>query len=487
MKLSKFYGNKELMANPVWIQEILTAYMNYDVEHFTHMYDLYKGEHEILNRTVSDINKPNNHLINDFYGYIIDTTIGYFLGNQIDIKVGEDKLQEGLDRLLEGNYRDDLFMEVGKEMCIKGNSAVLVYQDEASETRLLRVPKEKVIFVYDENNTIDVIGAVRFYTVTETGLLNNTVNKTYVEVYTDQTITYYFMTVLSEESANTLQLDTRMTLNPAPHIYGAVPIIDFPNNEEGMSDLYKIESLVDDYDRIISDSSNEHEAYRNAYLMIRNMVLSDDALRKLKEEGVIEVDDDGDVKFVTKDIQATATQTHLDRLSSNIFKFAQTPDLSDEKFAGNLSGVAIKFKMFGLETKCIIKERKMKRAIKSLLEVLSVPLKITTGQLIDILDVKITFTRNLPANITEIVDTVTKLNGMVDKETLLQLLPFVDNTQDVIDKLEEEANAYSADIANANKGTNLFDKTGVDNAIAGGDAVTVTDATTSPSDAVIGK
>ena len=38
----------------------------------------------------------------------------------------------------------------------------------------------------------------------------------------------------------------------------------------------------------------------------------------------------------------------------------------------------------------------------------------------------------------EIVDTVSKLDGKVDKETLLSLLPFIDNPKEVLEKLEAD-------------------------------------------------
>lgn len=54
-----------------------------------------------------------------------------------------------------------------------------------------------------------------------------------------------------------------------PHIFGRIPIVTLYNNEEEMSDLEKIESLINDYDRVMSDISDEFEAFRNAYLVIK--------------------------------------------------------------------------------------------------------------------------------------------------------------------------------------------------------------------------
>lgn len=229
-----------------------------------------------------------------------------------------------------------------------------------------------------------------------------------------------------------------------PHIYGRIPIITLYNNEEQMSDLERIETLVNDYDKVLSDMSNEFEAFRNAYLMLKNMVAGKDALEKLKVEGILEIMENGDAKFLTKQIQTDAIENHLDRLERNIYKFSQVPDLSDESFAGNLSGIAIRFKLFGLETKCIIKERKMEKAIKELFRVLYAPLRVLTDHEPDVLNLKIEFTRNVPNNVTELVDTVCKLEGKVDKETLLALLPFIDNPKEVLEKLKAEAEADKA-------------------------------------------
>ena len=90
------------------------------------------------------------------------------------------------------------------------------------------------------------------------------------------------------------------------------------------------------------------------------------------------------------------------------------------------------------KNKCIIKERKMEKAIKELVRVLSVPIHVNTGREVDVLKLKVEFSRNVPNNLTEIVDTVTKLDGKVDKETLLSLLPFIDNPKEVLEKLEAD-------------------------------------------------
>lgn len=123
---------------------------------------LYEGKAKIFKKSRMKVgkNKPCNKIANDFCGQIIDTTVGYFLGNPItinytekenkavgtqtaeadvgvdlgEIKTTDTAVQDELDGILQENYRDDLFMEWGKESMIKSVSHLLVYQDEQSKT-----------------------------------------------------------------------------------------------------------------------------------------------------------------------------------------------------------------------------------------------------------------------------------------------------------------------------------------------------------------
>lgn len=463
--------------NTTFLEELISTHSKKLAPRYRKYQKLYENKHKIAGRPRKDANKPNNKLSNDFFGQIIDNTVGYFLGNPIilnyvepvkeksnvkPLDVGVDLgdiedtvVQDALDIILTDNDSDDVFMEWGKEAMIKGLSHLLAYQNEESKTKIMRVSPEDAVLVYKNSSTKELQYFIRLYDI-DTEDTDKTTH--YAEVYDESG---YDIFTCTDDGTKT-GYSGYSFVERKPHIYGRIPVATFYNNEEQMSDLERVETLVNDYDKVLSDVSNEFEAFRNAYLMLKNMVVSKDSIPKLKEDGIIEVMENGDVKFITKQIQTEAIENHLTRLEQKIYSFSQVPNLSDENFAGNLSGVAIRFKLFGLETKCIIKERKMTRALKDLFRVLSVPLMVNTGKAPDVTNLKIQFTRNVPNNITEIVDTVTKLEGKVDKETLLALLPFIDNPKEVLEKIKAdvEADRQNNDIyspANvANDEANLF-------------------------------
>ena len=455
--------------------------------------NLYEGKHKILKKKPADANKPCNRLVNDFFGQTIDNTVGYFLGNPVilnytepvekktspepndvgvDIEQIEDTaVQDFLDYMVIDNDMADTIIEWGKEAMIKGLSHLLVYQNEESKTKVMKVSPEDMILVYKNSSTKELQYAIRLYDI-DTEDTDKTTH--YAEVYSVGKMEL-FKSVDGGTSTKGKgrEFASYEYVGEEPLIYDRIPVCTMYNNEEQMSDLEKIESLVVDYDKVLSDVSDEFSAFRNAYLMLKNMIVGEDGKKQLKDEGIIEVMENGDVKFITKQIQTEALENHLNRLEKNIYKFSQVPDLSDENFAGNLSGVAIRFKLFGLETKCIIKERKMEKAIRDLFRIIVAPLRVLTGREPDVLNLKVEFTRNVPNNITEIVDTVTKLDGKVDKETLLALLPFIDNPKEVLEKLKMDIEAekkssdpYSPESVNAD-GANLFPNLNAQNASQG--------------------
>lgn len=425
----------------VELAELIENHMAEEVPRYIKLYDLYKGKHAILEREEKK-NKPNNKIIADFYGKLVDTEIGYFLGHPIVFNTEQEGAREQLEIILVENEFDDLILEIGKEMSIKGKTYLLVYQDEESFSRIDKLSPDNVITISATKGRDKIGVGVRYYTEIEKDDKGNEITTQYIELYDSSLIKYYVM-----QDGIIIENKDKQQEN---HIYGQVPIIEMKNNEEEMGSFEKVISIVEAYDKLISDTSNEHEAYRNAYLVLKNISLDSEAQAKLGDSSVLEIFDDGEAYFLQKPIQDNATTSQLNRLSDDIHRFTDIVDMGDEKFGGNLSGVAIRFKLLGLENKCIIKERKMSKGIRNLIRCLNKALVVSSGEEIDIIKLDINFTRNLPNNLTEIVDTVTKLDGLIDKETLLSLLPFVDNPKEVIEKLEEEQDTYAKDMENYN-------------------------------------
>ena len=86
------------------------------------------------------------------------------------------------------------------------------------------------------------------------------------------------------------------------------------------------------------------------------------------------------------------------------------------------------------------KESKWRKSVQRMLELIVNVLNMR-GQNIDYRNYKITFTRALPQNVTEIAQMVTSLNGIVSNETLLSLLPFIEKPKEELERVNSEKEA----------------------------------------------
>lgn len=161
---------------------------------------------------------------------------------------------------------------------------------------------------------------------------------------------------------------------PKPHLFDYCPLQGIANNKELMGDAEKVLALIDDYDKVLSDNSNEVEAFVHAYLIFEGLRIDDNTIKDGQKSGSFVFPatgtQQGKAYFLTKNINDAFTEHHLERTQENIYRFSKTPNLSDETF-GAASGVSLKFKLHGLETKCGMFEAKMLDAGQYMFKVLA--------------------------------------------------------------------------------------------------------------------
>ncbi|MEH7053534.1 phage portal protein [Bacillus velezensis] len=376
--------------------------------------------------------KVNNRLNNSFDSEIIDTKVGYLFGHPIAYEFdesGEASNAKLVKQLIEGfnteNNIADEDSEWGKMASICGYGARLAYVDRSGNERIKNIDPWECAFITD-GSIHEPTYALRYYTVYG--------GKIKAEFY-DQKFVYYFST--KDSSAFTLDKKTL-------HLFDGCPLFGLANNKELKGDAEKVLSLIDAYDRTLSDASNEIEQYRLAYLILKGLGADEETLDQLKKTGILELyDEKDDVSYLTKDINDAIIENHLDRLEENILRFAKSVNFSDESFGGNVSGVAMKYKLMSLENKCITMERKMTAALryqyKLIFSAWGTKRKAAAE---DYKKVWFGFKRNLPANVLEEAQTTGQLKGMVSEETRLSLLSFVDDVQYELKKMEEEEEEY---------------------------------------------
>lgn len=403
-------------------------------------YNRYKTDDlPILNREFEDENKINRKLNNSFDSEIVDTKVGYFIGNPISYQV--DETQQGFEKVtvtlsdftLRNNI-DDLDSETVKMSTICGKAARLLYIDREGLERVMMVNPWEVILVYDRSINEPQF-ALRYYDITiKEG--NEEKTKTRVEWYDDTTVTYYL-----EDDNGDYVLDISEPVNPQPHLFDLVPVIAFPNNEEQQGDAEKVLNLIDAYDRTLSDVNSEIEQFRLAYMAFYGYDPDEETLAKARKTGAFGLDEKGEgvgIEFITKTMNDTAVENHLNRLEGNIMRFGKSVNMTDESFSQNLSGVAIRYKLMPLENKCITLERKMTAALRQQFKVLATAWA-KKGIALDYTNIFFQFKRNLPVNLLDEAQSTAQLKGLVSERTRLSQLAFVDDVDWELEEMAKDA------------------------------------------------
>ena len=392
----------------------------------------YEGRHDILDKTVSDESKPNNKLVNDYPGYIVDLITGYFMGKPVaySSKSGDDTYLQELQDIFDYNDEADENAELAKTASIKGEAFELIYVDENANIRFTQIDDEQTILVYGtEVDSTPVLG-VRYYKLHTLNSFDG-IEETIVEVYTKTTVSKY------KSFGGELSL-----LEEKEHFFKEVPIIHYLNGKEIQGSFEKIISLIDAYNSAQSDTANDFSYFTEAYLKVTNATFGDGeeatkSIQAMKTNRVIELPEGGDASFLTKDINDVAVENYKKRLNQDIHKFAKVPDLSDEQFSGNVSGISIKLKYAALDQSTAIRERKFKRALQRRAELITNILNIK-GNNYNYADIDFMFTRCIPSNIVELADVAQKLTGIVSKSTILTILPFITDGASEEEKLKKE-------------------------------------------------
>lgn len=406
-------------------RDVMELIKEHNTSKYKKMLDYYKGNHHgIRDRKSADANKPNNRIVNNYSGYIVDVNLGYFLGKPIVYTSSNDQFVEKLSDIFKYNDEQDENIQLAKEAGIKGTAFELLYFDEEANIRFGVVNPESLILVYDNSINPNPLYAVRYWYENDGKILK-------AELYTADKIVYY------ESVGKT----TLTEIEAISHPFQDIPVIEFPNNDERQGDFEKVLTLIDAYDFSQSDTANDFEYFADAYLKIKNMGGTDEeTINSMKQNRAILLQDGGDADWLVKNQDYSGMEAFKNRIVADIHKLSKTANLTDEAFAGNVSGIALQYKLWGMEQNTAQKERKFKKAIQRRIELICNYLS-TIGVKYDWRDVDISFNRNVPENSDEIADMIGKLRGIVSDGTLISRLPFIDDPVVELQKIQEQNDA----------------------------------------------
>lgn len=389
----------------------------------------YDGIQAILNKSYSDESKPCSQTIINYCKDIADKYCGYLASpGYISYSSNED-IEEVMDILRYNDYQteDSDFL---LDALVYGVAAELMYTDEKGKVRFRLINPLQCFGVYDDSLTGDLLYFVRIYPVNE---WDDTDNYN-VDVYSNYSIKHYtmsgdngFLTFVDEE----------------PHYFNQCPanIFSLPD-EKSIFDC--IIGLQDAANELLSSEIDDYSAFCDAYLALVGVDADAEDIANMKKNRVMVLPENATANYLTKAGNDTQVENIFNRIHDSIYRIAACPDFSSESFVGGVSsGIAIQYRLTGMETRCGIIESKMKKALQRRIEIITGIASLTLGEEV-FRDVEISFKRNIPDDITSTIAIVNALKGVVSDKTLLRQLPFISDVNAELVALQEQKEANMA-------------------------------------------
>lgn len=383
----------------------------------------YDGKQAILNKSYADASKPCNRTVTNYCKNIVDSYCGYLASPGYISYSSDNDIEEIMNILRYNDYQaeDSDFL---LNALIYGVACELMYIDSLGQVRFKLINPTQCFGVYDDSLTGDLMYFVRMYKASEWDD-TDTYN---VDVYSDYSIKHYtmsgrngYLTFVAEE----------------PHYFGQCPAnIFYLPDEKSIFDC--IISLQDAANELLSNEIDDYSAFCDAYLTLIGVDAETEDIAAMKENRVLVLPDGANASWLTKAANDAQIENLLKRIHESIYRTAACPDFSSESFVGGVSsGIAIRYRLTGMETRAGKICAEMKKALQRRVEIICSIASLKLGEEV-FRDIRIDCRRNIPEDLSTTITMINNLKGIVSDATLLSQIPFISDVNAEIEAVQKQ-------------------------------------------------
>jgi SPP1 family phage portal protein len=383
----------------------------------------YDGIQSILNKAYADETKPCNKTVINYCKNICDSYTGYLATPGCISYSSNEEIDDVMD-ILRYNDHQAQDAEFLLNALVYGMAAELMYIDAQSQVRFRQIDPRQCFGIYDDSLTGDLMYFVRMYKVSDwdEGDLYN------VDVYSDSIVKHYTMHGLSG-ALNFVEEE--------PHYFSQCPAnIFYLPDEKSIFDC--VMGLQDSANEILSAEIDDYSAFCDAYLVLEGVDADADDIQMMKQNRVLLMPPGAKASWLTKSASDAQVENILKRIHDSIYRIAQCPDFSSESFVGGVSsGIAIRYRLTGMETRAGKIEAEMKKALQRRIEIICGIATLKLGIAV-FRDIQIDFKRNIPEDLTSTINMINSLKGTVSDATLLSQLDFISDVNAELEAVESQ-------------------------------------------------
>ena len=385
------------------------------------LWDAYNNNYKVFRLPRKAAYKPDNRLSVNLAQYIVDTFEGFFLGNPVKVTADDEAVSEYINAMDNGYDSDDINAELSTIVSIFGRGYRIAYVDEDGEIGSAYLDPMEAFAIYSESITPRMRYFVRTYMDADK-VRRGSISDEY-------TVRYFHL------EGGSVKWD-----DEHPHGFNGVPAVEFIQNRNRRGIFESVMSLIDEYNKALSEKANDVDYFADAYLKVLGAKSDKETIKFMRENRTINIPGANGAAVVVDFLQkpsSDTTQEHLlDRIERLIFTVAMVCNISDDNFATS-SGIALKYKMLPMTNLAAKKWRKFAAGLNKYYKlVCSNP--VTPLHEDDWQNLKYTHILNYPANVADEAATAERLSGITSKKTQLSVLSIVDDVDKEIDQIKAE-------------------------------------------------
>lgn len=243
-------------------------------------------------------------------------------------------------------------------------------------------------------------------------------------------------------------------------------------NPYGMSFFENVITLINKNEKVIENNANIFDYNDNAKLKITGFSPENDPLIPLTDEkGNIKTDKegkaimqknpariqedeailnakvfytpdkDGDIDWIIKDINDTASENHKKTCLDMALMISGVPNVTDQGFTDADNAAALEKKFFPLEQVLQQAHHLFRKEYLRMWEMITARINLKKGKEYDFRDIDVILIRNLPTDTESLTNAWLKLRGLISDKSIISHLPFgLDAESELaeIDKQNEE-------------------------------------------------
>ena len=418
-----FYVNKDAELTVELLQKMINRFHINEQPRLNKYKNYYDGIQHILSKSYADPAKPCNRTVINYMKNIADSYAGYLATPGFISYRSEQDIEAIMDVLRYNDFQTE-DADFLLDALVYGVACELMYIDNTGHTRFRLINPTTCFGVYDDSLTGDLLYFVRMYKVSDwddSDLYN-------VDVYSDYNVKHY--TMHGENGYLKFEIEE-------PHYFSQCPanIFALPD-EKSIFDC--VVGLQDSVNELLSSEIDDYSSFVDAYLVLQGVDAGEEEIGSMKENRVLILPEGATATWLTKNANDAQVENILKRIHDSIYRIAQCPDFSSESFVGGVSsGIAIQYRLTGMENRAGVIEGRMKKALQRRIEIICGIASLKLGEEI-FRDIQIDFKRNIPADTQSTINLINSLKGTVSDATLLSQLDFIQDVNAELEAVHEQ-------------------------------------------------